>query len=178
VFDWMKFALDLCPRLRMMQTDSEFGPGNGLNPASGNEYLSIVKPVSASNIEVAEVPTGLIHDKAFEGPKITVRCHDGCSPVSAPYPARWSRAGLELRRTSNEEGSSEALENRQRYASEIQRTHSRSLHSAIESKCIQIELTCIHRLPSYEASALCSVLRLKFPDRYLPYGAEHHDESI
>lgn len=39
------------------------------------------------------------------------------------------------------------------------------MHSAIELKCI-------HRLSSFEASARYRVLRLKFPDRYLPWGAK------
>jgi hypothetical protein len=53
--------------------DTEFGPGNGLYPSSGDEHRSIVKPVSASNIEVAEVPASLIHDKALKDSKVAIR---------------------------------------------------------------------------------------------------------
>jgi hypothetical protein len=56
--------------------DTEFGPGNGLYPASGDEHRPIVKPVTASNVEVAEVPASLIHDKALKDSKLAVGCPD------------------------------------------------------------------------------------------------------
>jgi hypothetical protein len=56
-----------------MQIDTEVGPRNGLHPASGDQNRSILEPGSTFHIEVAEVPAGLVHDKALKDSKGTIR---------------------------------------------------------------------------------------------------------
>jgi len=65
-------VLDLYPCLRVMQIDTEVGPRNGLHPASGDQNRSILEPASTFHIEVAEVPAGLIHNKALKDSKVTI----------------------------------------------------------------------------------------------------------
>ena len=88
---------------------------------------------------------------------IGIRCHDGCSPVLAPDAGCRSREGTEIRWTCNEEGSLEALENRQRHASEIQRTDSGPMHTAIELNALTGAQV---RRPQYVTALSGSSLRI------------------
>ena len=76
MLDGIKLVFDLFPYLRVMQMNVEFGPGNGLYPAGGDQHRSILEPVSAFHLEVTEVPASLIHDKALKDSKLAVGCPD------------------------------------------------------------------------------------------------------